>query len=140
MTLVFSLAWLGAIAFLPGYLSVEDPGQRVFLEVLQWYVLPFPAITGIVASLGTGTTLISPILESRPFQLLGEASYALYMIHWLTWVPMSLHPELPLKWLLILFTVIGSIGIYQFIERPTRTWIRNCTSPRTTASEVQLAK
>ena len=75
---------------------------------------------------------LSQILSARSLVLLGDASYATYIIHaplWVWWdriTRFDLRIELPpfIDFSCYLLIVIGtSILVYKYIERPTRRWL-----------------
>lgn len=75
---------------------------------------------------------LSKILSARLFVLLGNASYAIYIIQvpiWVWWdriTRVDLRIELPplIDFFCCLLVVIGtSILVYTYIERPTRQWL-----------------
>jgi peptidoglycan/LPS O-acetylase OafA/YrhL len=75
---------------------------------------------------------LSQILSARSLVLLGDASYAIYIIHvplWIWWdrvVGLDLRIDLPpfINFSCYLLFVIGtSILLYTYIERPARRWL-----------------
>ena len=95
------------------------------------FILPFVAIILAIAS---GPTFLSPLLERPWMVLLGESSYALYMIHW------SVTSFLRLRWLgewdtpwvhaaLLLATVGASVLCHRAIEVPWRERLRGSHEP-----------
>jgi peptidoglycan/LPS O-acetylase OafA/YrhL len=98
------------------------------------FVLPFSIL---ILAIACGRTCLSWILEHPAMVLLGEASYALYMIHWPfttvirmgylgTWSTPLVHG------VCLLATVGLSILCYRFIEVPCRLRLRGLAeeSPR----------
>jgi peptidoglycan/LPS O-acetylase OafA/YrhL len=90
------------------------------------FVLPFTAIILVVAS---GRNLLSGLLEHRWMVLLGEASYALYIIHWPVrsfllsgWLGEWSSPGV--NALFMLATVGASVLCCQWVERPWRHRLR----------------
>jgi peptidoglycan/LPS O-acetylase OafA/YrhL len=95
------------------------------------FVLPFVAI---ILSIASGPTFLSPLLERPWMVLLGESSYALYMIHWSATSFLRLHwlgdwhgPWVHLGFLLA--TVVASVLCYRFIEVPWRERLRGARAP-----------
>ncbi|MFL6629117.1 MAG: acyltransferase family protein [Vitreoscilla sp.] len=95
------------------------------------FILPFVALILTIAS---GPTFLSPLLERPWMVLLGESSYALYMIHW------SVTSFLRLRWLgewdtpwvhvaFLLATVGASVLCYRLIELPWRARLRGAREP-----------
>ena len=102
------------------------------------FIVPFTAIILAVAS---GPTFLSPLLEQRWLVLLGEASYALYIIHWSVttflrmgylgaWSTPAVH------FTLLLATVGASLICYRFIEVPWRNRLRGRREPPATSAPV----
>lgn len=90
------------------------------------FILPFTAIILAVAS---GPTILHGWLERRWMVLLGEASYALYIIHWsvTTFLRMGFLGAYgtPLVHLLFLVATVGaSLLVYRYVEVPWRKRLR----------------
>jgi peptidoglycan/LPS O-acetylase OafA/YrhL len=90
------------------------------------FIAPFALVILVVAS---GRTFLHGWLERPWMVLLGEASYALYIIHW------SVVTVINQKWLgawstpavhasLLLATVAASVLVYRFFELPWRVRLR----------------
>ena len=95
------------------------------------YTLPF---AGIILALASGRTFLSDLMEAPLLVLLGHASYALYIFHWITWV-IVLHAAYgrdpnPL-WVAfaILATAIFSVVCYLWYEKPVRRFLRRKLAP-----------
>jgi peptidoglycan/LPS O-acetylase OafA/YrhL len=90
------------------------------------FILPFAALILAVAS---GPTWFSRVLENRALVLLGEASYALYIIHWsgVTLLRLGFLGTLGTPWGHAAF-LLGTVGVsvlcYRYIEVPCRLWLR----------------
>jgi peptidoglycan/LPS O-acetylase OafA/YrhL len=89
------------------------------------------------ASLG-GRLPILRMLSLPVFVLLGEASYAIYILHvplrnWmyriLDWIHPGVQPSLPLLLVYTLFTLAISILVFKVIEEPARRLIRRRFAP-----------
>lgn len=90
------------------------------------FVLPFAALIVAVAS---GPTLLSPLLEHRAMVRLGEASYALYIVHWAGVSVLQLgflgRYGTPLVHALcLLATVAASLACHRWVELPWRRRLR----------------
>ncbi|MOA51492.1 hypothetical protein D3C78_1746470 [compost metagenome] len=76
--------------------------------------------------LAKGRTLVSGVLEHPWIVLLGEASYSLYLLHWIPIVAMiyANYKGLPVTpgtvWLGIGATIAASIAAYRYLESPLR--------------------
>jgi peptidoglycan/LPS O-acetylase OafA/YrhL len=81
---------------------------------------------------------IAGIVAPRPLEILGEASYAIYILHvplgmwWVRFADKVLVVE-PFIWAdfcsYLLLTLALSVGIFYLVERPSRRWLR-CHVPR----------
>jgi len=78
------------------------------------------------------------MLSLPVFVLLGEASYAIYILHvplrnWmyriLDWIHPGVQPSLPLLLVYTLFTLAISILVFKVIEEPARRLIRRRFAP-----------
>ena len=78
--LLGGIAWVAAAALVGTGLK-GDPATVV--GFLQLYALYTPGFGAIILCLAGGKTFLSPLLENRVILLLGEASYSLYIIHWI---------------------------------------------------------
>ncbi len=104
------------------------------------YVLPFGVL---ILALASGPTLPGLLLEHRHLVLLGEASYALYILHWpvTSFLRMGFlgSAGTPVVHLLFLVgTVALSVACYRAIEVPWRRRLRG-TGGDTPAPPVQLS-
>ncbi len=102
-------------------------------EVLYWYALYTPFFALIIVVLGSGPTFLSWLLERPIMILLGEASYSLYMIHWIAILILNHlsdldHPNAKAKALSIgaaVLCVAVSVLCLKWIETPARTFLRS---------------
>lgn len=121
------VAGLLGLALIPRFAPGND---LIHLAEWNWYLLPTPLWLLLLIVLGGGATAMSPWLEQRWLVGLGEASYALYILHWL---PLTLLVELartgqpPTLWLVAL-TLLGTFALaltgHYWIERPGCAWLR----------------
>jgi peptidoglycan/LPS O-acetylase OafA/YrhL len=100
------------------------------------FIIPFGII---ILCLAYGRNLFSRILEHPLLVLLGEASYSLYLIHWITMSMFGFAVNNILKmqynsWLtfactviVIIGTIILSVLCYKFVETPARRKLRSRT-------------
>ena len=72
---------------------------------------------------GSNDTLISTFISTRPFVLIGDYSYSIYLLHWPVWV--LLITSLEQNWKTIVIAFVLSLGLgwlqFQFIELPIRS-------------------
>ena len=127
VVLVASLLVVCARVVSPDY---SGPSQWLWLlDVAVKYPVFIVPFTAIILALASGPTFLSPLLEQRWLVLLGEASYALYIIHWSVttflrmgylgaWSTPAVH------FALLLATVGASVICYRFIEVPWRNRLR----------------
>lgn len=133
LVLLICLALVLGRILMPAY---AGPQRTLWLldnaSKFSFFMLPFAGIIYVIAS---GRTLLSGLLRWPPLVLLGEASYALYITHW---VGQSLmisrligNPQSPqLCLLFILLSVVFSVLIYRWFETPCRRWLRTSRRDR----------
>ena len=110
---------------------------KLFRSSFSWDVAyALPAALLIVGLAINQTTAIARALSSPALLLLGEASYALYLVH------MPARPMLPAVALggtmhqlavyamFLAWVIAVSIGLHIAIEKPARRWIRGLLAPR----------
>lgn len=120
----------------------------ILLTTTEWlpYVLLHdgllaPLWAAVILTLAVGQGGAVRLLGSPPLVRLGEASYALYLVHFplLGYVVLVRgflrirHPELTApSWLMILTYIVGviafSVYLFHRVEEPARHWIRERTS------------
>lgn len=92
---------------------------------------PFFLIT--ILALASDSTLLSKIFSHPWLVLLGDSSYALYILHvpfrwWLERIlnhlPITLPPQIFL-WIYVPVTISLCVLIYKYLEVPARDWVRN---------------
>ncbi|MCC2316941.1 acyltransferase family protein [Cellulomonas chengniuliangii] len=132
-------AWLGRSAQIVGAVMMVLLMQHEPLLFTAWswdsaYVLPaFLLLWGLAVTPSTG---FGRILGSRPMVVLGEASFAFYLLHaallprmhiaeptgWPTWAAMT-----AFEFVMIMLLAVGA---HTIIERPAQRWIRRGLSRR----------
>ncbi len=92
----------------------------------SFFILPF---VGVILAVASGRTWLSPLLERPWMVLLGQASYALYIVHWSVVTVLSM--QLLGAWgtptlhaLALAGTVFLSLACYRWIEVPWRRRLR----------------
>jgi hypothetical protein len=100
------------------------------LEEWTWFGLATPFWLLLIAALACGPTLVTPWLERGWLVLLGEASYALYILHWipltlLIWAMAGARPPALLGLAVLGATLLAALASYRWIETPSRAWLRS---------------
>ena len=106
------------------------------------YPLFTPGFALVVLCLASGVSFLEGLLSHRWLILLGEASYSLYLLHWIPALAMSrFYPDgvgATTGVGIIAVCVVASIVTYRFVEYPARRAILRQTGERPKAQEVQL--
>jgi peptidoglycan/LPS O-acetylase OafA/YrhL len=112
--IVYYLALRGAVGFLAAHAVV-----MIVFSIL-------------IIALGAGLGLASRLLSSAAAVLLGEISYAVYLVHQLVyfvyaqhWLPGGTAPDYGGWIICLLVTLVVSLLIWRFIETPVRRMVRN---------------
>lgn len=104
------------------------------LDVAAKYGAFVPPFVLIIWAIASGRTVLHAWLERPWMVLLGEASYALYIIHWsvVTLIQQRVFGSASgplLHGLLMLATVAASVLVYRFFELPWRARLRGTPPP-----------
>jgi peptidoglycan/LPS O-acetylase OafA/YrhL len=95
--------------------------------IYLFYLLAVPGYALLIYLLIHDQGIISKILSLQSIILLGNASYSLYLFHWIALLAILRHVELPLgigyTSLYVLALIIFSVGVYCFFEKPIKDWI-----------------
>jgi peptidoglycan/LPS O-acetylase OafA/YrhL len=92
------------------------------------YMLPFACI---LVALAAGPTFATPVLARRAGVFLGEASYGIYIYHWIFWMSLDHykaagHPvSAGLVTAMVALTILFASASYAWFERPARNLIRS---------------
>jgi peptidoglycan/LPS O-acetylase OafA/YrhL len=125
--IVLCLLFIALRVWMPDY---QGPSRLLWLMDVSVkyaiFIVPFSVLIWVVAS---GRTFLSGLLEHPWLVLLGEASYALYMIHWpiTTFLRMGYLGSYGTPWLhglLLMATVGTSVWCFRCIEVPWRQRLR----------------
>ena len=117
------------VMFVPWYFggfgySLSTPVQRIFMIL--------GAVLIVDACRDQGS-VVSKVLQTRPFKLAGRYSYSLYLVHapilTSVWFVMGV-TESQIGWLLragisILFIGLGTVLVYAVAEKPSLKWIHS---------------
>ncbi len=140
--LVVVAASMAALLSIPT-LAEPAPGSLAYhMATAGLFVAYTPIAVVLVTALAWGTTAISPVLESRWAQALGEASYSFYILQWivLTVVTQTSWSMEPRRWwystLAILVLIALSLASARWIERPANRVLRARRVDRTASPAV----
>lgn len=109
------------------------PSPRVAAGVLQlfrWYVLYTPLCGLLILLLATRQNFVSRLLAHRWLVFMGDASYSLYMLHWLPCVLLVMYVRgggqlaAWVPYAAMAGTLVASVGFFQFVEQPTRRLLK----------------
>jgi peptidoglycan/LPS O-acetylase OafA/YrhL len=124
--LTLSLAAVVAIMAWPGTSELD----RISKATLGWYVLFTPAFTLIILALASGRTWLSGLLRHPWTVKLGEASYALYLVHWsAVLVDEQLKAGGLEAWRLgfggnLILCLAAALALHRWVETPARQKLR----------------
>jgi peptidoglycan/LPS O-acetylase OafA/YrhL len=116
----FGLFWVAGVistrVFVktPSILSEERVMLLVFLDKIAFVLGVCSLFYGLVKE----QTMLSRVLASKPFEAMGKASYAFYLIHLgILSQFLQLHVTQNV-WLCFIITNLVALGLYQWVERP----------------------
>lgn len=123
-------------------------GAELVWEGLGWYALYTPLFAALILVLAAGRTFASPVLDHPWLVSLGDATYSLYLLHWvprqiLTHVyggaPAASGPQFWWSVAAIVSCVAASLVTYRAIELPAQRWLRGRRSARAASAVAQDA-
>jgi peptidoglycan/LPS O-acetylase OafA/YrhL len=106
----------------------------LFRTALSWDAFYAPPVFMLILSLSLSNGIgLSRILSFKPIVILGEASFAMYLIHasLLQEFNVTAYKNAPITqalsvWAAAFSTIIAcSVGLHYFFERPVRHWLMN---------------
>jgi peptidoglycan/LPS O-acetylase OafA/YrhL len=138
--LILALLGLLVIALMPTVAGVSKP----IGDALHWYVLYTPIFALIIFTLAAGPTFATRFLSHPWIVRLGEASYALYILHAIPRgiLPFVLPPDASrattawLSLLAIAGSIAASLLVYAWVETPARKWLRGGRTRRDSSTLV----
>ncbi|WP_341906095.1 acyltransferase [Fluviicola taffensis] len=125
------ITWIGCLGCILGILSISffrDHGELGIRHpmgmLINTLLLPLLGIAPLYFGLITERTLLSRLLSSGVFQLLGKSSYAFYLIH-LGFIFMIVNHFTENSLINFLLIQLISIGLFKFIEEPVHKRLRS---------------
>lgn len=128
-TILAAVAALVAVQFSPRCLrstcdlGAADPRSLVDLRLFVSYL---PIVVLIVAVVAWGASRANGLLATRPMVVLGEASFALYLLQWATWLIVNDGGDPPSQLeaiVAVLVTIAAALATHRLLERPARRWV-----------------
>ncbi len=125
LLLVTALGGILAVTYVP----TPAGAMAEMIDALRWYALYTPFFALLIAALAWGPTWASPILRHPWLVYLGEASYALYILHEVghNYILINLQATEAANARLGLMAVVGSLlsalVVHQWVEIPARRWL-----------------
>jgi peptidoglycan/LPS O-acetylase OafA/YrhL len=125
---ILSLALLASALIATAPLSDGPAGE--FMQFTRWYLAYTPCFAILIMAIAWGPTFLTALLEHRWIVRLGEASYALFLIHD---IPHYLLPiyidrnDWRTPWIVLAIIgacIVASLALYRFVETPARQWLR----------------
>ena len=95
-------------------------------SVAFYYFTTLPLFGGLIYSVARDTSVISRVLSSPLLQLLGNASFALYLMHWLV-LEFVIESHMPFGLWHMMALMLGLSGVsvvmHLWFEKPVRQWV-----------------
>jgi peptidoglycan/LPS O-acetylase OafA/YrhL len=132
---VIGAAWIVFLLVAGALPSTQD--QALMLQYSWGFA---PSVGALIYFLARCKSPLSWWVENKGAILLGEASYSIYLLHWVfLWVFMSsgvstnqlLVPKIALAWLM---TGLLALGCYRYFEWPMRVFLRRALALRARAA------
>jgi peptidoglycan/LPS O-acetylase OafA/YrhL len=127
-----SEAWHGRLLWVSIFMTATALWWHATFPILSNSTILAPIFGAMIFAAAGANGLLTRLLSVRPLVLLGEASYATYIIHmplWLWWdhivrvaMKVELAPSVDFACYLIA-VIAASLLTYFFLERPARRWI-----------------
>jgi peptidoglycan/LPS O-acetylase OafA/YrhL len=120
---------VGLLAIATIYIYLHEPYRPHVAALVNNVLQPIP-IGVLYWGLLRERTVLSRVLASNTFGLLGRSSYSFYLLHELVIDYMSVPLLLPwmARWLCVLLTLVvtwlASIALYAYFEEPVNLYLR----------------
>jgi peptidoglycan/LPS O-acetylase OafA/YrhL len=116
------------------FLIAVSPWYVHRADTLSWYVLYTPVFAMMIFCLAGGKTLLSDVLEFPLIVLLGEASYSLYLLHWIPMTALQLAygpagPPIAVTIAAMIGCIALSVACLKLIEIPARRFLTRGSIP-----------
>jgi peptidoglycan/LPS O-acetylase OafA/YrhL len=144
------IALLSVLAVL--YLTYESTHSSTFFLSLRYNFGMAPSVAVILFCAARYENFVSRFLRDRRVVALGEASYSIYLIHFLIFILISgyLGQTLPVTGPSIVFLgarfvfalcviMLVALGLHAFLEVPARSWLRGLWSDKPGAERRRVA-
>ena len=99
-----------------------------------------PAFSLLLLAFAIGSSTIERTFAKPFLVLLGESSYALYLLHVIVWTWLFHYARVPFNavtYILYLLAAVGiSIACYRYLEVPARQWLLRVFHQRSKESEA----
>ena len=127
-TTYFGFIFVILLIFLLSVIKVDEVSygtDTVFGKIINTLVLPLVGIAPLLYGLIKEKTLISRILSTTLFQVLGKSSYIFYLIH--LGIFATIIQKISSN-VALLFFVLNSISVllYYTMELPLNNWLKRC--------------
>lgn len=93
---------------------------------LRLFVVYLPVVVVIVAVVAWGASSVNGLLATRSMVVLGEASYALYLLQWGAWLIVNQGDQPPSQVeaiVAVLVTIVLALVTHRLLEQPARRWV-----------------
>ena len=119
------LDWTALLGRLLSSLKIDETTSQSW-NVAFYYFTTLPLFGGLIYSVARDTSVISRVLSSPLLQLLGNASFALYLMHWLV-LEFVIESHMPFGLWHMMALMLGlsgaSVVMHLWFEKPVRQWV-----------------
>ncbi len=119
------LDWTALLGRLLSSLKIDETTSQSW-NVAFYYFTTIPLFEGLIYRVARDTSVISRVLSSPLLQLLGNASFALYWMHWLV-LEFVIESHMPFGLWHMMALMLGlsgaSVVMHLWFEKPVRQWV-----------------